>query len=132
MSQVRPVHYYYKANEFPGRGFGTEREVGFIAQELREVYPDLVETMPDGYLKVRYDLAMTMESIAAIKELKADGDRKDAEIARLQAEAAQLQASGLAKDAEIAKVKAESAKVLSFLCGKFPEAADQGLCDGGD
>jgi len=39
LSLLRPVHYRYRSDEFPGRGFGTELEAGFIAQELREVFP---------------------------------------------------------------------------------------------
>ena len=123
ISLLRPVHYRYKTDEFPGRGFGTDVEAGFIAQELREVFPSLVVEGDDGYLKVRYGLDLQMETIAAVKELKTE---KDAEITQLKAESAQLKAE---KDSEVAQLKAESAQLKAesaqlkaFLCSRFAEA----------
>ena len=105
VSLLRPVHYRYRTEEFPGRGFGTGMESGFIAQELQSVYPELVVADDDGYLKVRYGLDLQMETIAAVKELKIE---KDTDIARLKARAD--------------KAEADAAQLKSFLCGQFPNA----------
>ena len=113
LSLLNPVNYRFKVDEFPGRGFGTERESGFIAQELQKVFPNLVITGDDGYLRVRYGLELQMETVAAIKELKSE---KDTEILLLKA--------------ENKEIKAENLAIKSLLCEKFPEAK---ICDrGGD
>lgn len=38
----------------PDRGFPEGRHIGFIAQELNEVFPELVSTNVDGYMFVDY------------------------------------------------------------------------------
>ncbi len=83
LSLLNPVYYKYKSTEFPNRGFGDEVESGFIAQELQKVFPNLVISGDDGYLKVRYGLELQMETMAAVKELKSE---KDAEFERLKRE----------------------------------------------
>jgi len=69
------------------------RHIGFIAQEVQQVFPEWVGQTPDGYYSVGPQgfEAMTVE---ALRELRAE---KDAEVARLQAE----------KDAEIGALRAE-------------------------
>ena len=119
VSLLRPVHYRYRAKEFPERGFGTGLEAGFIAQELQPVYPELVVAGDDGYLKVRYGLDLQMETIAAVKELKSE---KDADILQLKARADRAESDALQLKARVDKAEAESAQLKIFLCGQFPAA----------
>jgi len=48
-----------------------EHELGVIAQEIQEVYPELVHTGDDGYLRVDYG-KLSAVLLQAIKELKAE------------------------------------------------------------
>ncbi len=43
VGQLNPVSYHLKADEYPMFNFPAFRQYGFIAQELEEVIPDLVE-----------------------------------------------------------------------------------------
>ena len=43
-------------------------DVGIIAQEVEEVFPDLVETRENGYKAVKYDKLVAV-LIEAVKEL---------------------------------------------------------------
>jgi hypothetical protein len=61
--------YYYYWNT----GIDKTRQVGFSAQELKEVIPEVVSEGDDGYLSVEYG-KMTPLLIEAIKELKAAND----------------------------------------------------------
>ena len=84
--QLRGVSFEYAD---PDSGLHPPgRHVGFIAQEVQQVFPDWVGRTPDGYLSVGPTgfEAMTVE---ALRELRTE---KDAEIAALKAE----------KDGEIA------------------------------
>jgi hypothetical protein len=50
--------------------FNRRHDVGVIAQELREVLPELVAERPDGYLAVKYDriVALLIQSVKELKE----------------------------------------------------------------
>lgn len=60
-------------------GADTEKHIGFIAQNMREFYPELVSTAANGYLQVNY-AGITPVIVEAIRELNtklemlADGD----------------------------------------------------------
>jgi len=47
---------------------GTKNNIGFVAQELDEQFPELVETNPDGTKAVKYQNAVAV-LVEAIKEL---------------------------------------------------------------
>lgn len=75
------------ANRFP-----EGRQIGFIAQEVEKVLPDVVSTDADGYKSVAYQNIVPV-LVEAVKTLKADNDSKTAQIAALKAEKdAQMQA----------------------------------------
>lgn len=47
---LRPVRYRFNISGFPNRRFPEGDELGFIAQEVKEVLPELVSTSPDGFM----------------------------------------------------------------------------------
>ncbi len=64
---VQGVSYNWKKEEFPHKSFGTKTELGFIAQDLEQIFPELVETDSDGYKSVQYS-HMVPVLLEAIKE----------------------------------------------------------------
>ena len=51
---LRPKSYNWRAAEFPGLAFDpNKRSFGFLAQELKEIFPELVESgaIPDPKIK---------------------------------------------------------------------------------
>ena len=73
VAALQPVHYYWRAAEFPDRHFGTSRTYGLVAQDVEQVLPELVVTNDDGYKAVDYS-KLPLLTIQAIKELKAEND----------------------------------------------------------
>jgi Chaperone of endosialidase len=73
VAALQPVHYYWRAAEFPDRHFGTSRTYGLVAQDVEEVLPELVVTNGDGFKAVDYS-KLPLLTIQAIKELKAEND----------------------------------------------------------
>ena len=65
--KLRGVNFYWKKEEFPQKGFTDEKQIGFIAQEMEKIYPELVITQPDGYKSVDYS-KLTPVLVEAIKE----------------------------------------------------------------
>ena len=91
--QLRPVRFCYLND--PKRGLtSNHEEVGFIAQEVREVIPDAVTEDKDGYLSLKAD-PIHWAAINAIQglnqkleqdtgALRSELNRKDAEIQQLK------------------------------------------------
>lgn len=74
---LKPATYNYIDNEE-----GAVRSTGFVAQEVQEVFPNLVRDMEDGYKGVVYD-GFAVISIRAIQEL-------NEQVTQLQEEVKQL------------------------------------------
>jgi hypothetical protein len=69
--QLRPVDYLWKSQETSDEP--TKRNLGFIAQEVKEVFPELVGVSPDGMFSVEYT-GLIAPLVKAIQELKAEFD----------------------------------------------------------
>jgi hypothetical protein len=67
VNRMDGVYYEWKQEAFPGHGFNDERQVGFIAQDLEQIVPELVHTDSEGYKTVNY-AAITVVLVEAIKE----------------------------------------------------------------
>jgi hypothetical protein len=91
VAALRPVHFYWRAEEFPERAFGASESFGLIAQEVEAVLPELVTTDADGYKAVNYS-KLPLLAIQAIRELKDRVDRLDEENAVLERRLAALEA----------------------------------------
>lgn len=69
LTQLRPV----KFNWIDKETYGSDREIGFIAQEVEEVYPELVKTDKEGYKSIAYG-KISPVIVESIKELKSELD----------------------------------------------------------
>ena len=67
--QLRGVTFDWKTKEFPERAFPEKRSLGFIAQEVEQVVPEVVQTEnnAEGYKSVQYDKIVAI-LVEAIKE----------------------------------------------------------------
>jgi len=82
--QLQGVNYYWKVKEYPDKNFSTEKQLGFIAQDIEKVYPEVVMTDNDGYKSVDYS-RLTPVLVEAIKEQqkeieKLKGEKASAEL----------------------------------------------------
>ena len=69
LTALQPVHFYWRAAEFPDRHFGEAQAYGLIAQDVEQVLPELVVTGKDGFKQVDY-AKLPLLTIQAVKELK--------------------------------------------------------------
>lgn len=74
---LRPVEFDYKAEK--------AHQIGFIAQEVREIYPDLIGETKDGYLTLSGLDKNASRLVKAIQDLKALVDAQAVRIAALEA-----------------------------------------------
>jgi hypothetical protein len=73
LTALQPVHYFWRADDFPQQHFGDSRAYGLIAQDVEAVLPELVVTNEDGFKAVDYS-KLSLLTIQAVKELKAENE----------------------------------------------------------
>ena len=84
INSLRGVRYNWKDEQKP------ENKVGFIAQEVEKVLPELVKTNKDGFKAINY-AEMTAVLVEAVKELSAQIDDLKKENSQLKAEALKVE-----------------------------------------
>jgi hypothetical protein len=84
VAALRPVHYFWRAEAFPEKGFGPGETYGLIAQDVEAVLPELVTTDAQGYRAVDYS-KLPLLAIQAIRELKERNDALERRLAALEA-----------------------------------------------
>jgi hypothetical protein len=62
-------YYEYRVDEFPSRGFETGRQMGWIAQNVQAVAPELVREDEEGFKSVAYARSAALLA-AAVRELR--------------------------------------------------------------
>lgn len=82
VSELRAVRFDWRGEEFPDRGFAEGRQIGFVAQEVADVVPEVVSEGSDGALAIDYGKLSSVLA-AAMKE-------QQVEIAALQEEVRRL------------------------------------------
>ncbi len=88
--QLSPIYFQWSVGD-------DHRFIGFSAQNVQSLFPELVETNANGFLAVNY-MQMTAPIVAAIKELDEDNKKQDQQIEILKKE-------NLALRAEIEEIK---------------------------
>ncbi len=73
VTRLRPVHYYWRAEEFPQQHFGHTQAYGLVAQEVEQVLPELVSTDEQGFKMVDY-AELPLLLLQSVKELKAENE----------------------------------------------------------
>jgi len=80
LQKVRPVAYNWRIEEFPERKFSKSRDIGFIAQEMKEIVPEVVKGDKDGELSIDYG-KLVAHLVGAIQSLSKEMDELKAKLA---------------------------------------------------
>jgi len=83
IASLRPVSFFYKQDNPRGLP-SNEENIGFIAQEVQEVFPEAVSEGPDGYLDFNMH-PVNVALVNAVKELKAENEALREEIRQIKA-----------------------------------------------
>lgn len=83
ISKLGGYTYGYKSDEFKERRFDDKSHIGLIAQEIKEVFPELIREDDKGFLSVNYD-GMIPVLLEAIKEQNKAVVSQQKQIAELQ------------------------------------------------
>ncbi len=82
---LRGVNFNWNTSDFPQRMFSDQRTMGFIAQEVEKVLPEIVQTenTTEGYKSVQYDKVVAL-LVEAVKEQQKQIDRLNKQIKQLK------------------------------------------------
>lgn len=109
VNQLHPVFYDWDKNNPRTETFGDKHQVGFIAQEVEKVLPEVVDVGEDSYRSVQYGKIVSVV-VAAVKELYNKLLGHDEQLATQARQIATVQAESAIKDKEIAALKAKAQK----------------------
>lgn len=101
VTQLRPVSY--QLNSLPD---DSPRSLGFIAQEVEPLFPEVVETNAQGIKSMGYS-GLIPVAIGAVQEVNAKAERLAAENAALQARLSAVEARLAALEAALAAASAK-------------------------
>ena len=65
--KLQGVNYFWKIKDFPEKQFTNTKQIGFIAQDIEKIYPEMVITDDKGFKSVDYS-RLTPVLVEAIKE----------------------------------------------------------------
>ena len=121
INEIDGYHYNFRVEEFPEQKLDSIPQIGFIAQELKEVLPQLVSQNDSGYYSVNY-VKVVPVLVMAMKEQQAIIEAQKAEIESLKAEASSATSSSEentqkldANTSEIEALKAQVQQMLQLL-----------------
>jgi hypothetical protein len=83
LSQLRGVSYQWRKEEFKERNFSEGKQLGFIAQEMQEAFPELVSEDKEGYLSVNYTGLIPVLT-EAVKDLNNKNEALEARVLHLE------------------------------------------------
>ena len=83
VSQLRGVEYEWKTDEFPDKNFKKGKQIGFIAQEIEEILPEVVRTDGEGFKSLDY-ARLTAVLVEAVKDLKAENNELKEKVENLE------------------------------------------------
>ncbi len=78
------VHYDWKQEEFPEKHFSDKNQIGFIAQEIEKIFPEMVFTDDKGFKSVDY-ARLTPVLVEAIKELTLKNQKLENRLDKVEA-----------------------------------------------
>jgi hypothetical protein len=115
---LRPVSYIWRP-EFQNIHHKKGKEIGLIAQEVEDVFPEMVKEKEDGYKRVTYGVSLQIRIIESIKEFYnlfvQDKEERDREIASIQEDKEKL-------ETKVNRLEDENLQMRKYLCDKFKDA----------
>ena len=89
---MKGVYYNWKTEDFPENKFSDKHQVGFIAQELEKILPEVVSTDSKGYKSVMYGHVVAL-LVEAIKDLESQLVQKTTSLEEKTKEIDEIKAS---------------------------------------
>jgi hypothetical protein len=89
--KINGVRYDWKQEEFPEKQFSDKNQIGFIAQEIEKIFPEMVFTDEKGFKSVDY-ARLTPVLVEAIKELNLKNEKLEIKNQKLESRLDKIEA----------------------------------------
>lgn len=89
--KINGVRYDWKQEEFPEKQFSDKNQIGFIAQEIEKIFPEMVFTDEKGFKSVDY-ARLTPVLVEAIKELNFRNEKLEIKNQKLESRLDKIEA----------------------------------------
>jgi len=99
LAQLQPVHFDWRADEFPDYHFGDSRTYGLIAQEVEKQFPELISEDQQGFKSVNYS-ELPLLLLEGIRDLNAQNRSLQDQNRKLEERLAALEAALAAKSGQ--------------------------------
>jgi hypothetical protein len=110
--KIRGTSFEFRNDEFSDYQFAEGIQYGFIAQELEDVFPEVVKTESNGYKSVNYDgmIPVLVEAVKdqqkIINDLKSENGQLKITNDKIEAELKQLKVENEAINSRLEKIEA--------------------------
>jgi len=111
---LKPVNFEWRTSEYPNMGFTDGTQVGFIAQDVEKIIPELVTTDDKGYKGISYERIAPV-IVSAMQEQQEEIDALKADKAAQQAQIEQMKSDN-------AKQKLQIGQLNEIVCADHPTA----------
>jgi hypothetical protein len=101
IEKMRGVNFNWRTEEFPEQKFSETEQVGFIAQEIREVLPEVVSQGSDGFYTVDYS-KLTPVLVEAVKEQQKTIETMSQRLEKLERLMQQMSSTNSGNSVEVA------------------------------
>lgn len=107
VNKLQPVFFDWDQNSERAKSFGTKHQIGFIAQQVEKVLPEVVNIGNDSFRSIEYG-KMVAVVVSAVQELSKKFDS--------------MESRNNSKDREMEIIKEENKILKSYLCTRDPMA----------
>jgi hypothetical protein len=89
LMSLHAIYYNWDKEKFTDKAFNEERQLGFSAQEIKKLFPEIVQTDSEGYMAVDYS-RLTPVLVEAMKEQQSQIATQQQQISQLNAQNKEL------------------------------------------
>lgn len=112
--KLQGVKYNWRQDEFPAMHFNDRRQIGFIAQEMEKVFPEIINTNKEGYKSIDY-AKLTPVLVEAIKEQQKIIEQQQSSINSLQSSIKKMNVLIDTQKADIGNLQTEISEIKNVL-----------------
>jgi hypothetical protein len=103
---INTYYFHWNTSQFPEKFNDTTRQIGIKAQEIKDLFPELVSQDSEGFYQVAYD-KLSVLAIQSIKEQQQIIQDQQKIIQQLQEENFKIKQANLQLKEENNQIKAE-------------------------
>ena len=98
------MRYSWRKEEYPERNFDDRVQLGFIAQEIEKILPEVVDTDTNGWKSVQYTQIVAL-LVEASKSLSKKYDAKTMELQQVSRKVNELEKTSIQLESKIKELE---------------------------